>query len=278
MSRAVSSLKSAVKSRSSLIESWTSFFFQQNWKRLGSCLRISVGGIDPTGTTLLVRKLYLGQFDGKSSLGNVLRKEETHPYFKKIYNLLGPGFGQSRSRRKSRTKPASTALGDILGLKSSDLTLRGRVFDRFCEVQRTPSLFWRSLIADDSPWAARASPDVVVGKAYVASQGVCADRQWQTVRWRFYTVFFYRLAYLYSNDASKISDKAKARLLDVIRRSNLVYEGSKVTKEHIEKMVSKGSRYTKFCQELWKKEYAEGDMLKGGYGPLFFLPSIADNM
>lgn len=216
---------------------------------------------------------YLKQFDCNSSFESLLQDPETRPFFKEIYEPLREAFGPCR---KPGTKGKSAGLRTILDVRN--VCLNKGALDRFEKFKRTPSLFWKSLAIEDSPWLAHESAEVIVGKAYIACRAVCVDREWQAIRWRFYTVFFYSLARLLSGDGTRVSDKAKARLLTAVNRTKLVREGSTPIREHIEIFTSAGLRYTTICRELWKREHQAQDTLVDDYGPLFLLPQVDDRM
>lgn len=224
-------------------------------------------------TTIAELTRYLRRFDENSSLESVLQEEGTLPFFEKVYGALQSAFGRPESSHRSTTKLESPALNRILALNSVDPSKS--LLHRLGEVNANPETFWATSAQQKPTWRAQDPLEAIVGKAYAACRAVSADREWQTIRWRFFTVFFYLLARRLSS-TSHVSDEAKCRLLEAIHRSNQVDPNP--TKEDVKKLVSTGGRYVEVCRELRKRESASGSALEGEYGPLFLLPQMDDCM
>ena len=178
-------------------------------------------------------------------------------------------FSRTSSDPKQIPKP-NYYLTEILKIK--DITLPQEIEHIFNLCKKEPHEFWKSagarLDIEWRPWEPTVvrGYDIVVdtiSQAYLGLQALSKRRAWDTVVWRFFTLFFYELALLIGNGATLLTSNLCDRLLQIIAASSTIKDDSISIRQNLERWTAVGSRYSKLCCSL-------------SSGALFLLPQLPD--
>jgi len=177
-----------------------------------------------------------------------------------------------RTKDDSRKKPKGNFyLKTILQIK--EITLPVEIHQMLVACKAKPSDFWNSTapgldvkqITGESRCCITDSNHLsAIAQAYLDLKGLGASRKWNTIVWRFYTLFFYELAILAGNGGVNLTTIFIDRLLKILNASSIVNDDCETIKENLSKWTAAGSRYHKLCSSL-------------GAGALFLLPQLPDN-
>ena len=107
--------------------------------------------------------------------------------------------------------------------------------------------------------------NTVASQAYIGLTALNTQRKWDTITWRYYTLFFYDLILLIGDGKLNLTTGLHRKLLEVLHSSPFITDDIDIIENNLKKWVSAGSRYSKFCTSL-------------GDGALFLLPPLSDDM
>ncbi|KAH8587338.1 hypothetical protein B0O99DRAFT_694610 [Bisporella sp. PMI_857] len=153
-------------------------------------------------------------------------------------------------------------------LQTGKIALPAEVNEQFAACKENPSVFWNRGHWLHSKSATQDSRQhtihVAVAQAYLGVKELSIQRKWDTIVWRFYTLFFYELALLLGDGGVQLTATLFDRLLEVLTASSRISDNSETITKNLNKWFTAGSKYSKFCDSL-------------GAGALFLLPHLTDN-
>ena len=195
----------------------------------------------------------------------------------KVVNSLPPKSRATArklfSRKTNNSKKNATTnhyLNEIL--KVENITLPEEIDAIFNTCKEKPREFWKFLgLRLDIKWRPWEASQSLGGfnlvdaasQAYLGLQGFSKHRAWDTVVWRFFTLFFYELALLIGNGATLLTSKLCDRLLHIITASSKIKDDPHSIRRNLGRWTAVGSRYHKLCASL-------------SPGALFLLPQLPD--
>ncbi|KAH8593138.1 hypothetical protein B0O99DRAFT_628191 [Bisporella sp. PMI_857] len=170
---------------------------------------------------------------------------------------------------KTKRRKTQHYLTAILEIKV--VALPAEVNEQFIACKRNPSAFWRrghqmdskSATRDLRQYMADSNIDIAIAQAYLSVKKLSIQRKWDTIVWRFYTLFFYELALLLGNGGVRLTKNLLNRLLKVISAASGISDDNETIATNLRKWTAVGFRYYKLSTSL-------------GAGALFLLPHLPD--
>ena len=161
------------------------------------------------------------------------------------------------SKRSSEDKP-SPALATILQVES--ITLPPKVQHLFDDCKQKPSSFWNTL-ATNATFEPADPITTVASNVYIGIQSLWLRREWDTIVWRYYVLFFYDLALLIGNGQTRVTKKLLQGLVRILRASQFITDDAEVIETNLLDWCAFGHKYWKICNTL-------------DNGALFLLPQL----
>jgi hypothetical protein len=156
-------------------------------------------------------------------------------------------------------------LTGILQVKT--IALPEEVHDVFKKCKAKPSEFWISVGLRSTGEIYRPQDSYLVialSQVYLGIKSFAIKRTWDTIIWRFYTLFLYELALLIADGGVHITNNIIEQLFVIITASPAINDDSETIRENLRKWTSTGCRYYSLCSSL-------------SPGVLFLLPPLSDN-
>lgn len=171
----------------------------------------------------------------------------------------------SKTPTSSKSKSRCASLVAILEV--GEVALPEEVQTLFNGCKKNPSKFWSSVgTQNDAICFTRREPiDTVASQAYIGLTALDTQRKWDTITWRYYTLFFYNLILLIGGGKTNLTAGLHKKLFEVLDNSPLITDSLDIIKDNINTWITAGSRYSKFCKSL-------------DDGALFLLPPLSDSM
>lgn len=171
----------------------------------------------------------------------------------------------SKTSTSSESKSRCTSLVAILEV--GEIALPEEVQTLFNGCKENPLKFWSSVgVQNDAICFNGSEPiDTVASQAYIGLTALNTQRKWDTITWRYYTVFFYDLILLIGNGKINHTAGLHGKLLEVLHNSPLITDSMNTIESNLNTWITAGSRYSKFCNSL-------------DDGALFLLPPLSDSM
>lgn len=143
--------------------------------------------------------------------------------------------------------PSSKALKAIQ--KVNKISLPDAVHDKYRECQQDPSKFWVwAGIQLDLESSSVKPIAVFLSEVYLGITGLETQRQWDTISWRFFVMFFYDLV---ENFGRKYLTSAfEDELVAMLSSSTTVTDTTKKIRGNLKHWVASGSRYAKLSDSL----------------------------
>ncbi|KAF7874180.1 hypothetical protein EAF04_002852 [Stromatinia cepivora] len=149
--------------------------------------------------------------------------------------------------------------------KVTNIELPIQVLEKYRECQQYPFKFWSWAGIQVDLTADKTKPiDIFFCETYVGISRLENQRQWDTIIWRFFVLFFYDLVKI--SGRKILSASFENQLACTISSTTPSIQDTKTKiRENLRRWVSAGSRYAQLSNSL-------------GYGAPFLLPlSVADN-
>ncbi|KFY17979.1 hypothetical protein V492_00229 [Pseudogymnoascus sp. VKM F-4246] len=213
----------------------------------------------------------LESFDRASTIEELLEKPDVVNFLREAFDTLPPKSKtiarniSSKIPTSSKSKSRCTSLIAILEVK--EIALPEEVQTLFSGCKENPSKFWSSVgIQNDAIcFTGSESIDTVASQAYIGLTALHTQRKWDTITWRYYTMFFYDLILLIGDGKTNLTAGLHRKLFEVLQNSPLITDSLNIIESNINTWITAGSRYSKFCKSL-------------DNGALFLLPPLSDSI
>ncbi|KFY46794.1 hypothetical protein V494_00326 [Pseudogymnoascus sp. VKM F-4513 (FW-928)] len=215
----------------------------------------------------LINQLEL--FNGTTTIEELLEKPDVVNFLREAFDSLPPKSKtiarniSSKPPTSSGSKPRCTAL--VALLEVGEIALPEEVQTIFNGCKESPSKFWSSVgIQNDAIcFTGSETINTVASQAYIGLAALNIQRKWDTITWRYYTMFFYDLILLIGDGKVNFTASLHKKLLEVLHNSPLITDSLDIIESNLNTWVTAGSRYSKFCESL-------------DDGALFLLPPLSD--
>ncbi|KAJ8062300.1 hypothetical protein OCU04_008846 [Sclerotinia nivalis] len=149
--------------------------------------------------------------------------------------------------------------------KITHIELTGEVLEKYRECQQYPFKFWSWAGIQVDLTADKTKPiEIFFSQAYMGIRRLETKRQWDTIIWRFFVLFFYDLVKVSGRKNLTASFENQLACTLASTTTSIQDTNTKI-RENLRRWVSAGSRYAQLSNSL-------------GYGAPFLLPlSVADN-
>ncbi|TGO07017.1 hypothetical protein BTUL_0348g00050 [Botrytis tulipae] len=136
--------------------------------------------------------------------------------------------------------------------KVEEINLPSKVSSKYKQCQQCPSSFWAwagirlDLNADETNKPIR----ILLGEAYLGISNLEIQREWDTINWRFFVLFFHDL--MNCLDRRHLTKLFEDELVGILSSSELIIDTTTNIRNNLKRWVSAGSHYSVLSDSLGK--------------------------
>ncbi|KAM0123374.1 hypothetical protein ACHAO1_011314, partial [Botrytis cinerea] len=207
-----------------------------------------------------------------TTIGSIVEKLQVYNPNDTIENLLlNPAFVQAVAESiRSLPKISKATIFKIIGhrglpskqdntsvkalkaiQKVEEINLPSIILSKYKQCQQCPSSFWSWAGIRLDLNANETKPiGTLLGEAYLGLSNLEIQREWDTINWRFFVLFFYDL--MNSLNKRNVTRFSENGLVDILSSSDLISDTTTAIRKNLKRWVAAGSRYSALSDSLGK--------------------------